>query len=189
MTDLRFDPQEHRYYLEGRELPGVTRVLRLAGYVDDRWWTNFSRDRGSAVHLACELDDRGILDEATVDPRIAGYLDAWRRFTADTGAVWEQIEEHVMCPVYRYAGTPDRIGAVSRCVAIVDIKTGDPGQAAKVQTAAYARAAGLTCDRLVVQLSRDGTYRVHRFELTTNRHDFAAFTAALTVLRWRGEIT
>lgn len=35
---------------------------------------------GTAVHRACELDDLGELDEATLDARLAGHLHAWRSF-------------------------------------------------------------------------------------------------------------
>jgi len=50
------------------------------------------------------------LDEDTLDPVIAPYLEAWRRFKRESGFVVERSEVPMASSVYRYAGKPDVIG-------------------------------------------------------------------------------
>lgn len=191
---LQFDAEEHVYSLGGRRVPGVTNVLLESGIVDDRWFTEWARDRGSAVHHACELLDLDDLDEGSLDSRLTAYVDAWKRFTADLAPTWERIEWRVHHPVYGYAGTLDRLGTTpgGRQV-LVDIKTGDPGAGAPIQLAAYAYAVRYpeqpgALERMAVQLKPDGTYKVHTYPVADLRHHFAVFQAALTLLRYRKEI-
>ena len=60
---LTFVPTKHRYLLDGRVVPGVTSILKAAGYVDDTYFTEYARDRGSAAHAATHYYDEGDLDE------------------------------------------------------------------------------------------------------------------------------
>ena len=111
MPDLRFDAEAHRYYLDGREVPSVTRVLSDLELIP---FANFEASpaarRGSAVHEACKLDDLGKLDEGSVGPNVIGYLQAWRLFRKRTPQVtWDRIEMPCASEVHRYAGTPDRV--------------------------------------------------------------------------------
>jgi len=196
-AEFRYDPEKHEYWLGDERLPSVTEVLLKAGLVDDTWWTEFGRVRGSAVHKACELWDLGTLDPKTVDDRIQPYLDAWKRFTEEMEPAWDFGEEPVHDPLWKYAGTLDRLGHVRNQprATLVDIKTGDPGKATVVQMAAYANAAttrlpsaGLTPDLMAVRLQPDGQFRLSIYPFTSVKTHFAVFTAALTLLRWKGEI-
>jgi len=105
-----FQQEGHVYHVGDMGLVSVTQVLKAEGFIDDRFYTEEARERGSFVHLATHLDDMGELDESTVDPLIAPYLEAWRKFKAESGFVVEQSEEPMMSTAYRYAGTPDVIG-------------------------------------------------------------------------------
>ena len=49
---IRFDPATHRYWAGVRELLAVTTVLRDAGLVDGRWYTEVARARGTNLHRA-----------------------------------------------------------------------------------------------------------------------------------------
>lgn len=94
----------------GRVYPSVTTILKAEGFINTAYYDDWSRDRGSMIHLATAYDDAGELDEENLDPVILPYLKAWRRFRKESGFVPEQIEPPMMSTVYRYAGTPDRIG-------------------------------------------------------------------------------
>jgi hypothetical protein len=94
----------------GRVYPSVTTILKAEGFINTAYYDDWSRDRGSMIHLATAYDDQGELDEETLDPVIIPYLEAWRRFRKESGFIPEQIEPPMMSTVYRYAGTPDRIG-------------------------------------------------------------------------------
>src|SRR3990167_9220476 len=49
-----FDPQSHSYFLDGVQIPGVTRVLREAGLVSNYGGFSGPQKRGLYVHTACE---------------------------------------------------------------------------------------------------------------------------------------
>lgn len=187
---LEFIPDCHRYLLDGNDIVSVTRALKLGGIIDDRWFTNFSRDRGSAVHKTCELDDLGLLDESSVDARIVPYLDAWRLFRRDHECEWIAIEEQVYCSWHRYAGCLDRRGPVDGMESIIDIKTGQSHPATALQLAAYAGTFGplAAYQRIAVHLRKDGTYGIAFYKLEAYIRDLEVFRSILNVLRWRGEI-
>jgi hypothetical protein len=146
-------------------------------------------ERGTAVHEACRLLDIGTLDESTLDERIAGYVQGWREFSGSAEIRWEMIEEPVVNKIYRYAGTPDRVG-LAKCrdgqwrPIVVDIKTGSPAPWHALQTAGYALALGtfLVARRVSVYLDGMGRFR---FREHTNTADGDTFLAAVTVARWR----
>ena len=168
-------------------MPSVTTVIGNSGLIDSRFYDDFSRDRGTAVHLVCELHDLGVLDESTVDPRIAPRLEAWKLFTAETGAMWDEggIERRVYSRTHHYAGTLDRLGSVSGWRTLVDIKSGVPHSSTALQTAAYTKAAFECCNRMAVHLKDDGKYKIYPYKITDLDYDFSVFEALLTLQRWR----
>lgn len=194
---LKFDPETHSYSVAGRRVLSVTQILELAGVIDysrlPRDVREFSLARGSAVHLATQFDDEGILDEESVDPEIVGYLNAWRNFRSETG--WEsfRIEERQYHPAYGYAGTIDRVGAFQGGgLNVLDIKTGKaPGWVA-LQLAAYSCLAELldtrpTFGRVSVELHGDGSYKVETYSVSDRRRHLSDFLACLRVIQLRGE--
>ena len=160
----------------GAVWPGVTSIL---GQVEP-WRSRFvnipeavleyKRQIGTAVHHATALDDMGLLDEDTVAPEIAGYLEAWRRCVAQNRLAFYHREQVVWHPLRRYAGTLDWMGESAWGHMLLDIKTGPAtaGLQAGPQTWAYLKAAkanrirGYTgyYRRASVHLSPDGRYQV-----------------------------
>lgn len=191
MTTLSFDEATHTYRWDGVVVPSVTTILRI---LDDSALSRVSPDvlaaaagRGTAVHKATELDDEGTLDESSVDPAIAPYLEAWRRYRADTGLEPIAVEQRVYHNQHRYAGTFDRVAMLDGQRVIVDIKSGTAWPSHGPQTAAYAyaweRMHGKKIDgRIVVYLASDGQYRADRHG---NQNDWATFVAALTIYRFK----
>jgi len=189
---LTFDEASHTYRYNGIVVPGVTTILSPL--------TDFSRvpphvlraaaDFGTAVHFACELDDLGTLDEASLDPALVPYLDAWRKFSADYEVEWELIEKPVHNKTLGYAGTLDRQGRVKGLRTVLDIKS-----SAKLypsvgpQLAAYQQASDIpSVQRMGVQLKADGTYVAKTY---TDPTDWPVFCSLLTLRTWcaRHDIT
>ena len=184
---LTFDEESHTYRFQGKLVPGVTTILKPI--------TDFSAvppnvlkaasDFGTAVHLACELDDLGDLDESQLDTALVPYLKAWRKFSDDHSVEWDLIEAPVYQPVFRYAGTLDRFGLVSGVKAVVDIKSSvQLYPSVGPQLAAYERAlpVGLAAQkRIAVQLKGDGTYSAKEYSEPT---DWPLFCSLLTVRNW-----
>lgn len=185
MTALAFDAGSHTYRWNGEPVPGVTSILAPL--------TDFERvpavvlqaaaDFGRAVHLACELHDIGDLDEDALDPELRPYLAGWKRFSAEHAVQWIDIERPVYNAAMRYAGTPDRVGAVAGSLAVVDIKTTAAlYPSVGPQLAAYAYAATRPyAERIAVQLKANGTYTLKRY---TDPMDWTVFCSLLTLRNW-----
>lgn len=183
--ELTFEPDGHKYFLAGAELPSVTRVLADMGFVDTSFFTPGSAQRGTYVHFACELDDIGELMEETLDPALLPYLYAWRAFKQDSMFAADKIEHRVCSEMYRFAGTVDRVGKLNGHDAIIDIKSGAVLPVTALQIAGYEIAISKKhrpYKRYAVQLKDDGTYRVHPFTDPQDRH---IFLAAVSCWHWQ----
>ena len=166
----------------GAEWPGVTGTLKSAGLIDARWFDEYSRTRGEYVHLACAMDDRGELDEASLDPVIRPYVEAWRAFRRESGCVMVAVEELVYNPILRYAGTLDWRGRLNGRHAIIDRKTGPCQPWTGLQLAAYAAPFNEPHDRYGIQLKDDGRYKLTKYD---DINDLAVFRSALILRNWK----
>jgi len=188
MPELIFNSTNHTYSVDGRKMPSVTGLMKSAGLIDDRWFTEAAAFRGTVVHACTMLDDRGTLLESSVDDGARGRLEAWRSWKRNFG--WTAIE--VEQPRYSdagYCGTPDRIMRDSNgCLAVVDIKSGAVTKAHGVQLAGYAHflySYPSQIRRFTVQLKDDGRYVMTEFAPGAFATDWAAFQACLTLHNWR----
>lgn len=192
-SELEFDAAAHRYTLGGQQLPSVTQVLEAAlremeGLPEHL--VKAAGEFGQHVHQACDLFDRGVLDDRILDPKLRPYVDAWVRFRAESGIVVLASELRVHHPKLGYAGTLD-VRAVfprKKLTVVIDRKTSASiPRSVGAQTAAYRealRARGHQVDstRYCVHLRGDGTYRLQRL---TDPADFTLFQSCLNVWRFR----
>jgi hypothetical protein len=180
---------KHEYYLDGNPLDGVTSIIRDSGLMpsympDDLEWY---LERGSAIHLATELYDKGTLDESTLDPRIAGYLESWKQ--SKHYYPNERIEVQLADPVYWYAGTVDRLP-------LLDIKSGSPATWHRIQLSAYwglCKAnkidADLYSNPKAVYLQEDGSIaKVVSYTIKDMIEGLKIFQCALVIVRARREM-
>jgi hypothetical protein len=202
MNGLDFDPAAHRYQLDGRAVPGVTDALKVVSAGDyamvDPDVLALKAALGQAVHKMIELDCTDDLDVDDLDPMLAPYYRAWRKFLITSGFRVLLSECKVASRRYGYAGQLDLFGDLNairctidaKCVVTVMPSTGP-------QTAAYTQAlretrpdllpAGAPCRRYALQLrptAADGTpmstpWRLHPF--TDDAADLRLFLACLTV--------
>ncbi len=191
---IQLNTENHSYTKDGIPVPGVTKVIREAGLVDFSMIPADIMERaqkyGTATHLACELYDRGTLDDKLLDPLLRGSLNAWIKFRKDTGFVPLGIEEKVYSAKYGYAGTLDRRGMLHDIHSLIDLKSGaDFGKATGPQTAAYENAVNEKLPfkqrikkRYSVLLKENGLYKIEPYE---GKSDFSVFLAALTLRNWR----
>lgn len=201
---LTFDPGSHTYYHGGRVVPGVTTVLQALGgvYAGDPYYGEL----GSAVHQAIQYYDDGELDADSLDPVLAGYLSAWQSVVETYGIEVLRNEQPVFHPVYRYAGTPDKVCLARplrepppgwqdgeswpRRFILIDLKTGAPSLTHPPQLAAYA-----ACLRYLdepyddvdeiwcVHLGPDGGWDIKNYT-PVRAQAFSAFLGALTMNQW-----
>lgn len=202
MDGLAFDPQLHRYQLDGRPVPGVTDALKVVSAADyamvDPDVLAAKAAVGQAVHLMIELDCAGELDREDLDPLLVPYYLAWRSFLTTSGFRVLLSESKVASRRYGYAGQLDLFGDLNairstvdaKCVTTVMPSTGP-------QTAAYTQAlretrpdllpAGAPCRRYALQLRPTDSsgkpmatpWKLHPF--TDDAADLRLFLACLTV--------
>jgi hypothetical protein len=190
MAEFLFDEATHAYTLDGRRLPSVTQIIKpLASYghipVDV-----LARKMalGTAVHLACDLDDAGELDDAATDPEVLGYVTGWRQYLAAVQGKVLASERRAYHRTLGFAGTLDRVVLVEGKHWLIDLKTGaDPMPSWGVQLAAYQLLLEDGGDlpvhvRAAVRLQPGGDFRIDPFR---NPNDAACFRACLSIHQWK----
>ena len=168
MSQVIFDEATHRYTVDGKELPSVTKLCRFL-FVDvaakaKDWLRDMAADRGRRVHEYTVMLDYGEEPEE-IDHDCAGYLTAYRRFLRDYQPRWEGIETVMGGLNIGYAGTCDRYGYINDRKCVLDIKTGTTIHKVAVATQLdgywwlllnFRNFAADDC--YCLHLRRDGTY-------------------------------
>jgi len=182
---------DHRYLLNGRELPAVTRVIdkleSFLGIPPDV--LEAARLRGQAVHEACALLVREQLAIDSLDDELQPYLRGAQRFLAESGITVIASELQLGSAKLGWAGTLDLVGHWRGTECVLDWKaTATIPPTVGPQTFAYERLyreiyRGNKRKRYCVQLKPDD-YRVH---LLSNPWDQTIFTSCLNLLTWRAQ--
>jgi len=183
MTQVHFEPTTHTYTLNGRRMPSVSEILRDAGLVDGRWWTDEGRTRGQYVAQLTHYYDDGDLDFESLTPELKGYLDSWRAFRNMTKCEILSAEEVVVNEALGYAGTLDRRIRWNHREKLIDIKLGSSQPFHRVQTALYAMTFPRRMDRGNVILGpKPGKFKWIPHE---DKTDFQVAQSAAVVVAFR----
>lgn len=181
---LTFDPATHTYRYGGVVVPSVTQILAPLSdfsFVDPDV-LDAARDFGTAVHYACELDDREELDIDALDPALLPYLQQWRKFCREHGCKWEEIERQVYHPTMRYAGTLDRFGVIDGARGVLDIKSGsDLYPSVGPQLAAYAQALEPKTGHLLRRYGLRLSATSYELKAYTSPTDWPTFASLITL--------
>lgn len=176
----------------------VTDILDVMGmYRNDdnipKGQVDFYLRRGSAVHSATAMFDRGTLDESSVDPLIAPYLEAWKAFRREVGGDMLHIELFMASDVLDYCGTLDRIVGPSLIYPgklLLDIKTSEAAVTTRLQTCGYLKLCEFLrlyepgeLKRGAVALKSNGRYAVELYD--DDARDMAAWQACMTLAAWK----
>lgn len=186
-ANCSFDAARHEYRINGRVVPSVTQCLR---YIDSFHGVpadvlEAAREFGSHVHAACDLDNRGELDEDSLDPRLADYLAGWRKFLRESKGRVVHSEQIVFHERLMYAGTLDAVVNINGRDTLVDIKSGAIPRSVGPQTAAYAEALRHTTSqkisaRLCVQLLAND----YKTQALNDPADWSVFVSCLNLTKW-----
>ena len=195
----------HRYHLDGREIPGCTRVLDTAGISDYSTIREDILERASEIgrltHTACEYFDDGGVDWNSIPEAVKPRVEAWAKFTSTEAFTPGRIEHQIAASVHgmAYGMRVDRAGLMRGKPAIVEIKTTAQIMPQHgIQLAGYALGLPhsdetspldtspllrfFRWERYVVQLRADGSFRLRRF---AEHSDADVFTAGLRVTHWK----
>lgn len=181
---LILDEETHKYTLDGKPLDGVTETIRLSGLMpsyepqDLEWYLQ----RGQAIHKATELYDKGTLKESTVDERIVGYLESYKKLGLKYKP--DEIEIKLADPIYLVGGTLDRIDC--------DLKSGVPLPWHMVQAGIYWQLKKINgLDKCLMKtwyLQEDGSYpKIKTYTMQELLQGIKIFYAALVVVRAKKE--
>lgn len=202
MSQLQFIEEGHIYKLGDMVLPSNTQLLKGAGLIDDRFYTDAGRERGTGVHTACWYLDEGDLDWETVPAEWVPYVEAFGQFKAQTGfktdfnelAVWSKAG---------FATRLDMMGILNGRRALIDIKTGQvqkwvglqlAGQQIAVNERIQAQDEPWTADleyvsghpypeaRFALRLDKTGKYKLIPF---TNPADLDVFLGVVHLHHWK----
>ena len=167
----------------------VTDCLPRGSFVYDPIYA----ERGKHVHLACHLADSTGLDWNTVFPPWRGWVEAWEKFKAESGADILASEQPVESEAHGYCGTLDKVARMGRRIYVLDIKTGAPPVTIGLQTASYLAAydgklKSKSTGSAVIHLKEDGSYTFTAEDTPGQKlfhpTDFRVFLACLTVKQW-----
>jgi hypothetical protein len=152
---IQFDVASHRFSADGQEVPSVTHILKAGGWIDDRFYTEQGRRRGEDVHRATALLDHQRLDWTSLSEEIRAYVLSYERARAELGLGIRRIE----CIVHKarlWAGIEDREATWGRQLTVVELKTGTPTLADKLQIAGYGATHAKPPLLLLLYLRPDG---------------------------------
>lgn len=201
---------QHEYRLDGVVVPSVTGILKAAGLVDFSHIPpnilGAALERGTTVHKAIhfsnenDLDVGGFMGEF---PGYAGYLQAWLTFRETKRFRPIVCERRIASRVQQVAGTLDVLGVMDGHAALIDYKTAITIDSVcpDLQLAAYdvlAREWAASdpalaeffreypfTDRFAIQLRKDGTFRLHKYNDPTLYRQFLTLVQAYHIVAKR----
>ena len=136
---IEFIEETHTYLLDGVIIPSVSEIISDDTYasIPPHILENAAK-RGSAVHLATEMIDKG--KKPKLDSTFAEWVCQYLLFQKEHDITFDEMEQIVFTE--DYAGTFDRILYNADSVTIVDIKTTSKLYVDKIaiQLGAYAYA-------------------------------------------------
>jgi hypothetical protein len=123
MATLVFYDKQHKYELDGVEVPSVSEILRFLNreaYDNvNQYALDNAAERGTAAHKA--IQELLLTGECEISAEDQGYIIAFAKFVAEHDFKMEHCELPLACE--DFAGTIDLIGIVDGKRAIIDIKT------------------------------------------------------------------
>ena len=176
---FRFDESTHKYcdLITGEVFPHITGMLNVTGWIDDRWFSEESCDRGKAVHkLTADYDLGALTNVETCVSRYKGWLLGHVAAMRAIRPVWLGVEEPIAHPKHRFGGRPDRVGTIYALAGVLEVKSGPPARGHQIQTALQAilvsgrlRLPDAAVARFALYLTKNGKWKLEQHK---ERRDF-----------------
>lgn len=145
------------------------------------FYTEEGRAVGVATHSWLNFLAQGNEPDAAPDPRIAGRVEAIRKFLRETGFKYAGGEEPQYEPVLGYACQPDLWGYIGAFSYVIDAKAGANLKVHALQTGAQRialAANGFKAQkRAGLYLQDDGEYRLKEHTNTANETHWRAIVS------------
>lgn len=182
---VELDKARHIYTMEGREAPGIHKVLGAVGMLDDMPRDQQALMRGQRIHTAIEYDIRWEGDFCTDDltDYEKGCLSAARKARQELGLKISPNKVELLVghrPLW-YATQLDAIGEWKGERTVINWKTGQYYPYYKLQSAAEALCVSWP-RRLAVFLFPNGDYVEHEY---TDDEDFDRWVECCNLYNWQ----
>lgn len=133
---FRYEDGPHFYWLKGQRIWSATGVLKAVGYIDDRYYTHSSAQRGKMVHLGTHHVDDNDLHSPDWPDGMLGYFEAYQEMKLKWKFTPRLREVPLYHPDFIYGVTPDGEGEIlGGEPAIIELKSGAMPWWARYQTA------------------------------------------------------
>ena len=165
--------------------PRVTAVLAEMGFIAGvEFMPEEAKIRGRILHKIFQYDLEGVLNESTIDSRLMGYYDGFKKFKVETDFVPLELEVPVEHPLLLYRGTPDCIGKINGDLAVIDWKSGAKQKWHPLQLAAYRACKNKgPMKRFGVIFPGNGKYKLEPYD--NHREDERAWSGLVYAYHWR----
>ena len=188
----KFNRELHIHTINGVQVPGPTWVLKALGFINYPNIPGMDKymHRGTYVHHACHLLNINDLDESSILPEYAGYINAWRSYRKDHPSKIISSEFPVYSKMWMYAGIVDAVTEDE----IIDIKTSKiENPSWKYQIAAYRLAyqemeGRKIPKRTIVQLFDKGQYKVIHYTDKNDERNWLTILSTYKLLQKDGLI-
>jgi hypothetical protein len=154
----------HRYFKDGREIPGVHFILEITGKIKNDWKIpDHFLTRGKYIEDAVRLLIDGVLDENNLDKRLKPFIIAFKAFQKDTGVELINLPKKER---FLYNRNPEYCGEYDfpaqfpghKRMACLELKGGYEQPFHKYQNGMYCMALK-NMDNVILWLRKDGTYK------------------------------
>jgi hypothetical protein len=180
---IHFDPETHTFSENGQQIPSVTTILKAGGWIDTTYYTEEGRRRGELVHKATALLDACLLDFSSFSEEIISYVLNYEKAREEL-KLDIRHSEHIVHKGRLWAGIEDREARWQGQLAVVELKTGEPTLADKLQVAAY----GLTHEkppRLLLLYLKPNGYKFIELPPTEREEFSLAWDRIVSLYHWR----
>lgn len=191
MGILRFETDGHKYFHDGKPIPGITQIIKEMGFMGEFEPQEYYLDRGKKTHLACEYLDKGCLDWDSVDEAILPRVKAYQKFKEDYKFIPRMTEQPVHSHRLNVACTPDRMGIIDNYFSVIEIKNGGRQKWHRLQLSVQDICIREELEdseilsqlhRYSLELKSDGIYKLLRFK--EDEFDFHAAESLVTLYHW-----
>lgn len=187
-----FNDENHTASDNGINVPRVSHILEEAGFTGFAGVSPLIMKAacafGQNAHTACSLWDNNDLDVESLDPALAPYLEAYKKFKADYHVNIIHDELKVYSKLWGFCGRLDKYAEAMQKYGIIDLKTGSSiYPATAIQTGLYEVGAKEEHKlkvqfRMCVHLKGDATYSIHGYK---DKQDIQVGLAAVQTYHWK----
>jgi hypothetical protein len=182
--DFRLDEATHIYTVDGKPIPNVTTIIEKTvggGWKAGEWYLQ----RGKVIHACAAMIAEG--KQFNYDERVAGYVQALRRFFDEVKPTDCESEKRVFSGLYWFAGTIDLVCKIGGIRCVVDYKHTLDTKRIGLQLGGYAVAAADSEKYGVfygygIEIRENGTYSMtEKIHLGRPRREFLALKATYNI--------